>query len=86
MSDWRFNKRILKKGVDGANDYAGNHDQPRYINQFAKLSMGRKATGKGVPPHIMVIGHTHMPLLTYVDCIIDYKPSIAEQHPGPVYG
>jgi hypothetical protein len=44
-------------------------DQPQYWGEFAQVWLGRKSRNQpGLkPPHIFVIGHTHLPVLYQID-------------------
>ena len=42
-------------------------DQPQYWGEHAQIWLGRQSNGKLEPPHIFVIGHTHLANLLYID-------------------
>ena len=47
--------------------WAAIRDQPQYWGEQAQVWLGRQGEGTLKPPHVFVIGHTHMPKLLYVD-------------------
>lgn len=52
-----------QKIKDVADDQARDHDQPQYISEFARVWIGRQTSQRKKPPHVFVIGHTHIPEL-----------------------
>jgi hypothetical protein len=48
-----------KKGF--ADWWARRHDQPEYRREYAQMWLGRQISGNATPPHLFVIGHTHVP-------------------------
>jgi hypothetical protein len=54
--------------------FAAWFDQPWYIQEYAKVWVGRNSDAAGkqlLPPHIFVIGHTHLPLLAHLHIVRD---------------
>jgi hypothetical protein len=49
-----------------ADQWAAIRDQPQYWGEQAQVWLGRQAGGTLKPPHVFVIGHTHMPKLLYI--------------------
>jgi peptidoglycan hydrolase-like protein with peptidoglycan-binding domain/UDP-2,3-diacylglucosamine pyrophosphatase LpxH len=67
--DWAATKWAdAKKPV--ANWFAGSLQQPQYISEVAQVWLGRYSLKTYLPPHIFVMGHTHMPMMA--DVLIDY--------------
>jgi hypothetical protein len=48
-----------------ANWFAGLAQRSTYLEEYAKLWLGRQLSGKR-PPSIVVMGHTHVPVLEYI--------------------
>jgi hypothetical protein len=57
--------------IVGSNKWAQWTQQTQYQTEFAKLWVGRRAYQTYPPPHIFVIGHTHMPMLSYVNIALE---------------
>ena len=50
-----------------AGEWAAIRDQPEYWGEQAQIWLGRQSENKLKPPHVFVIGHTHLPELHYID-------------------
>lgn len=50
-----------------ADEWAAVHDRAEYVGEQAQVWLGRLSRGTRQPPHVFVIGHTHIPDLIAVD-------------------
>ncbi len=55
---------IAKKIAD---EWAAIHDRAEYVGEQAQVWLGRQSRGTLKPPHVFVIGHTHIPDLITID-------------------
>jgi hypothetical protein len=64
---------IQEQKIGKADWAAQKFQQPQYWGEFAQVWIGRQSLPDlGLkPPHVFVLGHTHIPLLTYVN--IDFS-------------
>jgi hypothetical protein len=54
--------------ITGANLWAQNTQQNQYWGEHAEVWVGRQSLKTQYkPPHVFVIGHTHMPMLAYIN-------------------
>jgi hypothetical protein len=68
-------KKKLQGGEKTADGFAGLAQQPGYWKEFAQIWLGRWAQG-AKPPHIFVIGHTHVPTVNYVE--LDFRSAFGK--------
>jgi predicted phosphodiesterase len=60
---------LQKKKLGAADWFAQKFQQTQYWGEFAQVWIGRQSLKLAglKPPHVFVIGHTHMPMLAYIN-------------------
>jgi hypothetical protein len=60
---------IQSKKIGAADWAAQKFQQPQYWGEFAQVMIGRRSRPEfgHSAPHVFVIGHTHMPMLSYIN-------------------
>lgn len=70
----------VKPGFEGvvfldnaADSGAKGAEQPQYRGEYAQVWLGRNSRKEPdkMPPHVFVIGHTHCPMMSYIDIVFD---------------